>query len=268
MTVRSIRSAVGHVPLEEIFTADREATVLYARMLDGRTIYQHILFVEPRLRAANPSLCSVLPSSDSLHAESVVAFSCPVRRELVSSFYPRMTITRAILKREGSSLDIAEPLRGGTWLEDTGFLLFAQLAVPEIADVTTSRADAMRALSVAALHLLWLWARAETRYGADLDAPLPPSARRFLESHADVFVASILIEFLRRSSLLTEAETARMELGEALGFGALLVSRVAEGEEYPLSHELVAYWLPLWNRSAVIFSSPFDPMSELDTLAD
>lgn len=272
MTVRSARSVVAHVAPEDLHAVDRDASVRYARMIDGRTVYQHLLFVEPRLRAANPNLCTELLTSGTPDAGPVRGLACPVRRDAVSAFEPFMSNTRAILARQGTALDSAEPLRSDPRLTETGLVLLAQLALPDAlaaaANAPVTRADAMRTLGVAALQLLWLWARAETRSGADLEAPLPPSAREFLESFADVFVASVLIEFLVRSPAPALAENARADLADALGGGAALEDLIGEGDWFPLSRELVAYWLPLWNRSAVIFSSPFDLMSELETFAD
>lgn len=252
---------VSHVDPAVLLGPPQSESQAYRRMIDGRTAYQQILFVEPRLLACNP------PSRTD--ASGAPVFVPPSSARLRGDYVPVLPVTTAQLDR---LMQKQPPGRDDDRdaLQDTGLSSFPKLvcANPE---ATLSQAQdipqAARLLATLSFDLLVLWVRAETRDAACFDHPLPTSARHFLDARGDVFAASVLAEFCTRLGRDEAAARIAAEIEAVHVADTTLAHAFGTGTDFPLCRELIAYWLPLWNRHNVIFNSPFDLMSNLETFA-
>jgi hypothetical protein len=252
---------VDHVDPAILFDVSMGDSSPYRYMIDGRTVYQHVLFIEPRLLAANPTARRPA-ASDGSRAPALLT---PTLEELVGPAQTVLPVVEAVIAACG--IDSKGPHRVGPRLRASGLDIFAGFALPTLEatqDEGATAADEVRALIRVAQGLLVLWLRAEIPGCANFSTPLAPRARDFLDARADVFAASLLAEFAARVphdvdrqlllEVLLDTHVGERSLRDVFGTGT----------GFPLCDELVAYWLPSWNRASVIFNSPFDLMSELD----
>lgn len=270
------RSVVAHVSRTRLYARHTDEDELYARMIDGRTIHQYILFVEPILRAANPHrVRDVLP-----HSATEQFATTPQRffilAEPATDGEPCLRDHRLVpipIRLQGEDISELDRIEAAMGLLDEacmGFFIdlgsrFVELnTTPDEVGWVQREAvavqDALFLLNQAARSFVDLWARAEHGSAADLDAHdgvlLTPDLQ-------EIFSGSVVVEFLVRCGRHSAAALAADDLRQR-HFGTHSIEAVLNRSRvFALSSELVAYWLPLWNRAAVIFDSPFDTMSEL-----
>lgn len=264
------RSSVAHVDPSRLY-GDKTESHLYARMIDGRTIFQYLHFIEPLLRSANPQ-SSRLPEgvSESRHGQ---AFFMLARQ----STDPERTISRRLssIPIEDARASVLDRVRLAAYaIDELGLGFFLDLGIASIAigrerptthyeaalpaDSEDPTEDALALLRAAATNMVELWSRAETAQGRAFEPCTHISPKVLRELFAD----SVCIEFHRRRShanlRILEDQLRQRHFGNHR-IEAMLDS--VPGLE--LTRELVAYWIPLWNRAAVIFDSPFDTMNTL-----
>lgn len=270
------RSVVAHVSRTRLYAAHSDEDELYARMIDGRTIHQYILFIEPILRAANPlRVRDVLPvlGADQFAATPQRFFvladpptdNQPCLRD--GRFVPvpiqRQTGDRSELDRIAAAIALIDEVCMGFFIDlGARFVVLDtrrhQVGWVQGEDVVVQ--DALLLLEQAARGFITLWARAEHGPAAALEAypsvVLTPDLQ-------EIFSASVLAEFLVRLGRHTAAALASDDLRQRHFSIYSMETVLNRFPAFALTSELVAYWLPLWNRAAVIFDSPFDTMSEL-----
>ncbi len=253
---------VNHVDSVVLFESDMRQAGPYRYMIDGRTVYQHVLFIEPRLLAANPAARRPATSNGSC----APALLTPKLGDLLGgTSRPVLPVVDEVVVARG--IDPEGPHRVGPRLRTSGLDVLVSLALPPVEatpDEDATADDEVRALVRAAQGLLVLWQRAEGPDCADFSMPLSPRARDFLDARADVFAASLLAEFAARVPHIVDRQLLLEGLLNIYVGERSLRDVFGTGTGFPLCDELIAYWLPLWNRAAVIFNSPFDLMSDLE----
>jgi len=265
MTPEHQLPVVSHVDPAVLLGPVQSKTSAYSRMVDGRTAYQQILFVEPRLLQNNPDHAK----SKGNRTRAASVFVPPLSAQLRGNYAPKLPVTEAQLGLLNAR-ELTHGIRAEGIMQETGLSLFLKLASSEFSEPVVHAMDAReaaRVLTQVAFDLLVLWVRAETHDAAIFSRPLPATARRFLEQRGDVFAASVLAEFCARLGLEEAATRTAANIKKVYVGSATLHQTFGTGSDFPLCRELIAYWLPLWNRHCVIFNSPFDLMSDLETFA-
>ncbi|MGK9230878.1 hypothetical protein KXS07_02495 [Inquilinus limosus] len=271
------QSPLAHVDRARLFATGSREPELYARMIDGRTIFQYLIFVEPVLRSANPERTrEIYPSAAS-------GLSCPqdffVLAREVDKPCATLTGSRLVpLPLIDVTSEQSVRLKDAIEIVDTsGLGFFVDFGVSHVTtsvDATLDNfaavvnADGASALNIAvsilkqaAQNLFEIWARAEDGNSATIESS---DARLPLLPFQDIFARSVVVEFLRRIDRNEDALRWCNQLEEAyfrLNSPDKFIDE--KNTQFHLTYELISYWLPLWNRAAVIFNSPFDTMSSL-----
>ncbi|MDO5656750.1 MAG: hypothetical protein Q4G36_00235 [Paracoccus sp. (in: a-proteobacteria)] len=251
---------VDHVDSVALFERDMSDTGPYRYMIDGRTVYQHVLFIEPRLLAANPA--ARRPAT--IDGSGTPALLPPKLEDLLGARQPVLSVVDEVFATCG--IDPEGPHRVGPRLRASGLDVLVGIALPPFEakqDEDATADDEVRALVRVAQGILILWLRAEGPDCAAFSTPLSPQALDFLDARADVFAASLLAEFAARVPHIIDRDQVLEGIRDTYVGEHSLMDVFGAGTSFPLCDELVAYWLPLWNRAAVIFNSPFDLMSDL-----
>jgi len=270
-------SVISHVDRSKLYPDDDHHGTIYRHMIDGRTIFQYLLFIEPILRRNNPeSICFIEPQQnlDGELGESLSFFVlCGGSPPLPHGLEGRQLASLPIC---GDEVFRAEVRAAVHLLDQVGLSFFLDLGISRIVSagkeplldfdavfepgVCATRVLAGNLLRDAALGLFKAWSRAEDGTSACLSKPPADLDVNLL---GPIFATSVYIEWLLRCGECEYAANVKREL-KAVYFGDASIEAVLDlGTGCPLTRELVAYWLPLWNRAAIIFDSPFDTMSSL-----
>ena len=277
-------SVIGHVDKTRLVSRCEFESRIYRHMIDGRTIFQYILFIEPVLRQKNPSLVHKVASRNkgvkfSNLEQDFFLISKPAKKESLAISKNRLVSIPVYLQleQEGvfgsieSSVSMIDQHDLGFFV-DLGISRFfivmgdGQEQFGDPFDVNLDVTDisplpfAVEILRQSARNFLSLWAQAESQF------PVLGDDRfkwELLDDMRGIFAESVVVEFLTRMGKFRQADQCVSALRDK-HFGTRDILDVLDyDQEFPLTRELVAYWLPLWNRAAVIFDSPFDFATEL-----
>lgn len=261
-----IKSVVSHVKLGDLVCTDNWSQP-YARMIDGRTIFQYLLFIEPKLRSAfksNKRNAYTRTASGTLEYQTTFYTSVRVpngKEKTISSnrLFPIPVIgNSAVVRKVSAAVEL---------IDGVGLGFFLDFGLSEIVLVNNSSRDpdvetiAESILGAAANSFLILWVNAENKSYSGTNSSEPA---RECEG---IFRDCILIEFRRRLGKKSDYLEALENLKNSFFPNHLAYAQTIDSlTDLPLTRELIAYWFPLWNRAAIIFDSPFDTMNNLDQL--
>lgn len=266
------KPVLSHVDYNRLSKLDSNEPNLYCRMIDGRTMYQYLLFIEPALRRAHPDQVATCAVTGFDGDSAEVAFFCPRYRFSVLEPTKRHRCSDVGMGHDDARIrdrvDSAIRL-----LYDVGLQYFLDIglgtvACPDkrtlwIATFTRPYAsvcpDAIDLLKHGARLLLSDWINAEElAYTAGQPRQAPSQAEL-----AELFAHAVAHEFHRRLGDTSRGAAERAALDAILDSHGGAEAVIGSLAERPLTGELLAYWLPIWNRAAVIFESPFDTATDL-----
>ena len=208
--------------------------------------------------AAIPAACRPV-TNDGSRAPALLA---PELKDLIGVARSILPVVDTVVTTCG--INPEGPYCIGPQFRAEGLDILVELVLPPVdatRDEGATVAEEVRALVRVAQGLLALWLGAEDPDWTDFSMPLSPWARSFLAARADVFAGSLLAEFAARIPQIVDRQHLLEGLMDSHVGERSLMDVFGTETDFPLYDELVAYWLPLWNRAVVIFNSPFDQMS-------
>lgn len=240
-----------------------DANSVYAKMIDGRTIFQYFQLIEPILIERHPY--STRPGNGASNGRAIAGSFDP-RRLTESCGYERPLISRPSgikLPIPGSGLELGTVIQSLDLLDRVGLSYFVDLGLKKPSELTiagpstsTSAIKVARQLvEVSAHNFFDLVCEGELiAMGKEADAS---NQRTDLLNLAQVFTWSVANEFDRRVG--AQSKTPGPTISE-------LQKRLDNAPMLPVAFEMVCYWYPGWERSSFLVESALDMAPNYNSL--
>jgi hypothetical protein len=254
---------------------------LHARLIDGRLIHQHVLFIEP----VQQRLADLRPEDD-VPRPIDVALSALRARGIGTDIDVKDLPPLIVAEVRGASLglpsarDLVTISRAQQIIATVGLAFLIELALGLVivgrldleqpaprtclVDRLPGLDDCVRLLlAVSAKDLARQWINVELTFADPSAAKLKDELDRMIE----LFAACVLAELARRLVVCGDSEASdelQQRLSELELHRRHFERWLTEPTEVPLSRELLCCWYPCWRRSRFIFgASRFDQLREL-----